>query len=627
MRVRDLGPANDLIFCLMSGVQVGELMYIGSRNLAPTQVIAYHIPSRRVVDRRVLGPGKFVQALAADGERALYAGIVSAHETGPGDNPNLYRWDLTDPTDRPDVPGVATIPGLDVRSLAVAPDGVVYAVGKQRRPSLWEYRPDTGEVRLLAVPDPDTTQARGVAATETTVYYGSGSNLLGGAGASRAGLFAVDRATGAVTDILPPALADDPAVKQLAVIGDRLFVGTQGNPHGHLAVLGLTDPADAQVLAAPGGSVGGFLAGPDGVYLNSGTVLRYADGRLSTVVDTEDGECWGMGGRWGLGYSDGEILTVSAYGAVGHHELRTGRTEYRDLVDAGAPAEPQLGMSLAVGDGVAYVGDNGGIAAHDLASGRTERLLVPGEAKSMLIVEGTLHLAVYNAQGIWSYRPGGAPVPVAALPPEQNRPQGTAWDPVNRALLVATQNDTGGGGALSVYRPDDGSLAVHRNPFDAYQMVRGVATAGGVAYLGGWNRYRTGPAGELLALDVATGTPLWRSDPGLSAGFSSLAVLAGRIYAVTMDGTLLLADAADGTVLATRPIPAVAPAMTRLRAVDGRLYGGSAAALFRIDPDSGAVTVILDGLDGQWYSGATFAADESGTLYTLRGRTLVAVEE
>ncbi|GAA4212688.1 outer membrane protein assembly factor BamB family protein [Actinocatenispora rupis] len=628
--ITDLGPANDLMYCLMSGIQVGDTLYIGSRNLAPAQVLAYHAPTRRVVGRRLLGPGKFVQALAADGHRALYAGIVSAHETGPGEHPNLYRWDLTDPTPRPDIPGVATIPGLDVRALAVAPDGVVYAVGKQPEPGLWEYRPDTGAVRLVAVPDPATTQARGVAATDTHVYYGSGSNLLGGAGASRAGLYAVDRESGAVTDILPPALAADPAVKTVAVIGDHLFVGTQGSPHGHVAVLRLDDPADHRVLTVDAGSAGSFLAGPDGVYLDAGRILRYADGTLTPVADLGDGERWGIGalgrgGRWGLGYSRGELLAVSAYGAVDHHDLATGVTVHRDLVEAGAPAEPQLGMSLAAGDGRVYVGGNGGVVEHDLTTGTRRRLLVPGEAKSMRVVDGTLHLSVYNGQGIWRHRPGGVPERAVALPAGQNRPQGSAWDATTGTLLVATQNDTSGGGALSLYRPGDGTLTAHVDPFDPYQMVRAVAAADGVAYLGGWNRYPVGPRGELLALDIATGERRWRTDPALGSGISTLATHRGRLYGITMAGTLFVVSTSDGELLHSAPLGALVVGMARLLVTHGTVYGGSSAALFRVDPDTYAVSTVVGDLDGQWYSGATLAADESGALYTLRGRHLLRV--
>ncbi|MCZ0982478.1 hypothetical protein O1L60_36060 [Streptomyces diastatochromogenes] len=122
--VTDLGPAIEQ-FALMSGILVGDTVYIGSRNLTPTRLIAFHLPTRRVVARTDLGTGHSVQALAADAAGGyLYAGILTKADEG---GPNLFRWDLRTP-DRPAVP-VGRTEDRDVRELAVAPDGTVYAVG------------------------------------------------------------------------------------------------------------------------------------------------------------------------------------------------------------------------------------------------------------------------------------------------------------------------------------------------------------------------------------------------------------------------------------------------------------------------------------------------------------------
>ncbi|MFD7418332.1 hypothetical protein ACFV9B_42965, partial [Kitasatospora purpeofusca] len=89
--------------------------------------IGFHLPSRTVVSRTALdaGPEPSVQALAADPTgRYLYIGVLVKADRG---GPNLYRWDLK----TPETPAVAIgrTEDRDIRDLAVAPDGTVYAVG------------------------------------------------------------------------------------------------------------------------------------------------------------------------------------------------------------------------------------------------------------------------------------------------------------------------------------------------------------------------------------------------------------------------------------------------------------------------------------------------------------------
>jgi hypothetical protein len=59
----------------------------------------------------------------------------------------------------------------------------------------------------------------------------------------------------------------------------------------------------------------------------------------------------------------------------------------------------------------------------------------------------------------------------------------------------------------------------------------------------------------------------------------------------------------------------------------GHVYVVSDTTLFRIDPRSFDVTVVVPAIDGGWYSGPHLAADADGALYTLRGRDLVRVDD
>lgn len=156
--VTDLGPAL-VQFSLMSSVVVGDVVYIGSRNILPARVVAFHLPTRTVIGRTDLSTGHSIQAMVADpAGRYLYLGVL---QKGGGPQPNLHRWDLST-LERPAEP-IGRIADRDVRDMAVAPDGVVFAVGgsSPTAPALWQYDPGTGQVTSLGVPDPSATARAG----------------------------------------------------------------------------------------------------------------------------------------------------------------------------------------------------------------------------------------------------------------------------------------------------------------------------------------------------------------------------------------------------------------------------------------------------------------------------------
>ena len=59
----------------------------------------------------------------------------------------------------------------------------------------------------------------------------------------------------------------------------------------------------------------------------------------------------------------------------------------------------------------------------------------------------------------------------------------------------------------------------------------------------------------------------------------------------------------------------------------GVVYGVSDTTVFRFDPRTFAVTTVVSGINGGWYSGAHLANDEAGHLYTMRGRNLVRITD
>lgn len=628
VRITDLGPGIQQ-FALMSALQVGDTVYIGSRNLEPTRVLAFHLPTRKVVAQTVLGTGHSIQALAADSTgRYLYAGILTKGDEG---KPNLFRWDLTAP-DKPAV-GVGRTEDRDIRDLAVAPDGTVYAVGgiPGKAPALWMYDPGTDKVTKLGIPDPKATLARAVAATDTTVFFGAGAAFCP-AGTARArprctrttGLRARSatsrrrrwRRTPACATSLSPAIASWSAPR------DR-------PKPAKLAVMDLADLSSYSVTTTTGKVVKNLTANADSVHFATDTGLHSYS--TATKVISPVGFDGDLGEIWGLDVVGGTLTVVSGYGFVGEIDLATGRAVVTDLGEAGAPVVAQTTMGIAADHRYAYVGGNNGIARHDLRTGKVVNLRAPGEAKDAEVLGGVLYTGQYSSQGMWTYDPakGGQPHQLAAFPSEQNRPLDVCYDPVSELLLVGVQSDTEGGGSLWTYAPKTGEKAAYINPVDGTQLVRAVATRDGVAYLGGDNPTSQGPRGTLVAFDPVAGKELWRIDlPGsLTTGVAAMAVRGRHLYGLTRKGGFFVVDLTVRRVIHTADHRAVCPGFAAMVTSRGVVYGVSDTTLFRFDHKTFAISTVVAEINGAWYSGPHVNADNRGRLYTMRGRHLVRVED
>lgn len=622
--ITEIGPGI-LQYSLMSGVLLEGVCYIGSRNLEPTGILAFDVASGKVIASTTLATGHSIQALVVDPiRRILYAGILQKAVSAT----NLYRWDLADLT----VPAVAIgrIDDRDVRDLAVAPDGALFAVGGggTTAPALWQYDPATGAVTNLGIPDAKATLARAVAATDEAVFFGAGSTLGGGTATSRASLFAFDRAAATFADITPSEMLKDPSIRELAVDGDRLLVSTAGSlEQSKLAAIRLDDHSSYQLVTAIGKTAKSFAVLDGDVYCaNEAGVLRWTSGS-DAVTQLDLG--MDLGEVWGLDPHEGGLLAVSGYAFVAHFDSSgTLRTQY-DLGEAGAPVSAQTCMGIAVGAGFAYVGGNGGIARHDLRDGGVLNLQAPGEAKDAEVIRGVLYTGQYNSQGIWSYDPraGDAIRRVAEFPSEQNRPLDTHWDDCHRLLLVAAQADTEGGGSIWTFDPKTGSRTFAVNPIDGVQLVRAVVSVDGTAYLGGDNAQKTGPRGTVVAWDPIARRELWRIETAQPNGIAALAHHGRHLFALTIKGSLSVIDLRRRTIVHTADLAALVPGFAAMKASRGVIYGVSDTTLFRIDPKTFAVTTVVAAINGGWYSGPHLNVDEDGAIYTLRGRTLVKVDD
>ncbi|GAA3129629.1 hypothetical protein JOF29_007264 [Kribbella aluminosa] len=624
--VTDLGPGL-LQFSLMSSVVVGDYAYIGSRNVEPARVVAFHLPTHKVVARTDVPTGYTIQAMAADPTgRYLYFGVLQK-DGGPQNN--LYRWDLGDLT-KP-ATSIGRMGDRDVRDITVAPDGVVFAVGggSPTAPALWEYSPATGLVSNRGIPAPSSTLARAVAATRTTVFFGGGSTLGGGGNASRASLFAYDRAAATFADVTPDEMVGDPSMRELAVIGDRLVAGSAGaTSPAKIAIMDLAGLSSYRLTTLTGAVTKMYAAHGDTVYYAATDTLEsisLSTARISPVP--YDGPS--LGEIWGVDVRGDTVVAVSGYGFVAEVTPATGAYVVTDLGEAGAPVDAQAVMGIAAGGGYAYVGGNGAMARHSLSTGEVLNLRMPGEAKDAEVLDGILYTGQYNSMGIWRYDPrdGQAPRQAAHFPTDQNRPLDTQWDPVNRLLLVAVQRDTEGGGALWTYDPRTGAAANVQNPIDAAQLVRAVATRDGIAYLGGDNAQPTGPRGTVVAFDPVRRKELWRLETNQGYGIGSLVVHGRYLYGMALKGGFFVIDLELRKVVHTANLRPVCPQWSAMLLNRGRIYAVSDTTLMRFDPKTFAMEVVVPQLNGGWYSGCHVNSDEAGRLYTLRGRNLVVIDD
>ncbi|MYT77539.1 Outer membrane protein assembly factor BamB, contains PQQ-like beta-propeller repeat [Streptomyces sp. MnatMP-M77] len=624
-RIVDLGPAVSQ-FSLMSAILVGDTVHIGSRNIEPVQIISVHLPTQKTVARTELPSGHSIQALAAnDSGTYLYAGTL---QKASGGQPNLFRWDLRTP-DEPAEP-LGAIGDRDVRALAVAPDGVVYAVGggSSGAPALWEYDPATGEITNVGTPDKKVTLARAVAATRTHAFFGAGTTFNGGGDTSRAALYAYDRSAKTFTAIAPPQMLRDPSIRDLAVFGDRLAVSTAGSTQdAKVALMDLKDLSSYEVATSIGKVAKSFtMIGDTLYYANESGLLAYlpSTNTVSPIAyeGPELGEIWGVDSR------AGKALVTSAFGFVAEIDLAKGSATVTELDDVGAPMAPQTVMGIAAGGGHVYVGGNATIARHTLGRDTVLKLRAPGEAKDAVVVNGVLYTGQYNSEGIWAHDPRtGRTRQVAAFPSEQNRPLDVTFDENTGLVLVGVQSDTEGGGALWTYHPRTGRHRSFADPVDDVQCVRGIATRNGIAFLGGDNTAPTGPRSTVVAFDPLAGRELWRIDPRQTAGTAALAVRGRHLYGLSRKGGIYVIDIPRRELIHRADITSVSNGFAALVTNRGVVYGVSDTTVFRLHPRTFAVSVVVPDIDGGWYSGAHITNDEHGRLYTMRGRNLVQITD
>ncbi|NUR70355.1 MAG: hypothetical protein HOU81_06015 [Hamadaea sp.] len=609
--ITDLGPASEVTS--VNGAElIDGTIYTATGGVSPTVVGAYALADQRVDRRYELPTGGGAWATASVGTD-LYVGTYT-----PGD---LYRIDTTSATVSTAVTKVASVsPDSFIWALAASPDGKLYG-GTYPGGRVFEYDPATGVKRDYGAAVPGEQYVRSIAVDATTIYAGVGSH---------AHLIAIDRATGARREILPPAYADRTFVATLELKDGILAAGLSAT--GTMLLIDTADPTRYEVVQTNDNYVTAIAidSARNDVYFGtrpSGTLRKYDrdTGELSTLAVPYDGAAFGRI------FVTGDRLRGVVTNTIVTYDLTTGALSGVDLTEAGMPPAPELAMAITTDGPRVYVSGKAGVQVHDLVAGTSERRFLPGEAKAMTPVGGDIWLSVYTLAYLFKMSPDGDPERVATIGHDQTRPLDAVYSPADKLLVVGTEPEYGRyGGAVALFDPRTGALDAYRDVIPD-QSIRSVAVKHGTAYLGGSinNGLGTTPRttqAHLAGFDLATRTKTWDIVPVPGATqIVSLTATGDRVIGLTETGVLFAVDPARRAVVATVSVIAGQGRMVRVGDV---VYGTTGKDVWRLDPATMTVSTFVTGLNNQWYGGSALlaAAPDGSALYTLRGRNLVRIQ-
>jgi outer membrane protein assembly factor BamB len=599
--VTSLGPASAVTSTSVAE-QVGDRIWTITSGVSPVQVGAFD-PVGKTVDRKLSLPtGAGAWAMTHIGTD-LYVGLYT-----PGD---VYKIDTTTGT----ATKVAQF-GSFIWSIAATPDGKLVA-GTYPDGAVHEYDPATGATKSYGAAVPGQQYVRSIAADATTIYAGVGT---------QAHLIAIDRATGTRRDVLPAAYADRTFVATLALNGTKLAASL--SPTGTMLVFDTTDLSHPVEVQTPGGDqyiTAITLDGAD-VYLGtrpSGTLYRYRDTTLTRLGSPYDGAYFNRI------FVDGSTVRAELTSQVVDFDEAAGTFTGTDLGQAGLPPAPEQAMAIAATPTSVLVSGKAGVQVHDLATGTSSRTFLPGEAKTLTPVGRSVYLGVYTLARLWQMNPDGSDLhELGQIGNEQTRPTDDAYDARSRTWLISTEPDYGKyDGTLVEQHLDSGQREVHRGVVP-HQSVRSVATADGIAYLGGATRNSLGtdpilPEATVVAFDLRSNKVLWETAALPKAqSYSDVVVYRGRLYATTDDGRLAVLDPRTGELQDTTTI---GTGQSRLTIARSGLYGTDSRRVFKVD--RATVTTVVDGLAAQIYSYPLITTSHNGdALYTIKGRDLVRID-
>ncbi|MCK2218545.1 hypothetical protein MF672_032830 [Actinomadura sp. ATCC 31491] len=605
--ITDLGPAS-VASPLGNAEFVGDVLYLGSRGLAPNVVGAWDLSQDKVTAHHEIPTGVGIWAMCKVGTD-VYVGTHTRSD--------LYKIDT--------LTGVTTLlaqyPDPYIWTMASSPDGKVF-MGTSQPGRVLEYDPATGATRDLGQPAPGEAYVRSIQADDTHVYAGVGTN---------AHLIAIDRRTGEKRELLPAEVADRDWVSSMSVSGTHIAGGM--NSLAELLVLPKADPAAYRVVkaTAPGEKYIVSVLIHDGwVYFAgrpSGTFYRH---HLASGAYEVLGVPFPEAATVRLLEHGGRIYGIQDLG-VFVYDPSTGATDYVSHVQKGFRAAPEEPMSVHCDGERVYVGGKGGCDIHDLATREVTRLTIAGEPKTIMNVGDTTYLGVYTQAALYSHHAGD---PAAKLlfrtGQSQDRPKDLVHDRLTGLIVMSTQPEPGHqNGALDVYDPRTGRLDTYR-PVVERQTVFSLTARLGTVYLGTSTQEGLGAppvttTARLAAFDLRDRRVRWEVEPVPGAkAVTSLKHTALALYGITDTGVLFEFDPLRREVTRTLKVCDRGGDLV----LSGRYaYTSDEDAVYEIDLVRLTSRPLVAGLASDWFGGGSRVnIDPSGrALYALKGRDLIRI--
>ncbi len=603
VRVTDIGPGL-LSLEINRTYLAGDTHYVLSRRVVPATLMGYDwVRGEVTLNREVFlngDPATGGRGMAIVGDNLYIAMGVEERQAA------LVRVDLN--THEIEELERLFPPVRVVWDMAASPDGKLYlATSRQTNARVYEYDTERGELRDLGEFEEEPRQdARSIAATEDKLYVGIGYNAIN--------LWSVDRRTHERESILPPEFREKEHywLYSLDANEDWVAAGTEG-PEGLLAVIDRSDYSNYRIVEYGGSTLHFIDLAGDTVYFGGGSGVWAYDIKGDTVEKVTS-----MPVNRGLFYRDGVLYGGAGRERIGSYDLSSGELQVVNLLDEGVETGAEPAQSLAAGGGKLYYGGRS-LGVRDLESGELETVDAPGEAKSMVVVDGLLYMGMYTSGNLVSYDPATGTIETLAEAPEgQLRPRIVHYDEAHRLLLMGTQADELGGGALTVYNLETGESESWVNPLGE-RAIATLASGDGVIYVAA--QRGGGPVG---AWDPKTGEWLWETVPLENDWVMGLAERDGRLYGLGVRGTVVVMDPRTGEVGEKKRLFSWGG---RLMADDEGVYGVTDEKFFRIDPATLEPEILVDELNSRWVPNwPALARDEDGAFYVVREANVLKVE-
>ncbi|MBI2432542.1 MAG: PQQ-like beta-propeller repeat protein [Candidatus Hydrogenedentes bacterium] len=457
----------------------------------------------------------------------------------------------------------------------VAPDGKLYA-GTYPTAKLVSFDPKTGAMAELGVMDPDQKYTRNLA-------IGPDGKVYLGIGYGRANVVAYDPATGTHTSILPEEYRNDPAQTTASV-----WKGSDGNVYVSATKMsGEGDQRQPQSVT---------LTPRDGQLVEAPAPPGAADFR--TLKDGRRVLNENMNGTYDLVSPDGTV-------------------EHRTFTYAGDGAGLFMVSNGPLGRiyGGTYMPNE--LFWYDPATGALENPGNPsevgGETYSMLDHHGVLYLCAYPGSFLskwdpklpWNYgrAPENNPRGFGPLGVGHLRPRAMIHGPEERLYIGSYPEYGRHGGSLGVWDPREDTLIENYHHLIKNQAIISLVydaesdlIFGGSSTQGGGGTDPIEPEAKFFAFDPATKALSFEMVPVSGVQYiRSLCLLGRKVYGVANADTLFVYDISQKEIVHTAPLGVGSVLDCSLQPwKEGQLYGIASTKIFRLDPQTYAVTVLAE---------------------------------